>query len=230
MRIESDTLVNVTIGVVPSTVVNKSIESCEGEIIQIGNDIYTSDTTFSRLISAEIGCDTLINYDLRFAPFEKDSRELQLCEDEYELVYGRKIKNDTSFIIDNQGTNSCPLMVEVKVEPKDDCDKSDEESENTGEVHYGITPNSSNQMNRRFVIKDSEGNQIEGGTLRVFNRWKTLVYEMPDYRNNWTGDSNQPNENSAPLDAGTYFFILEYFKSETQKNKQIIGTVTIFRH
>lgn len=56
-----------------------------------------------------------------------------------------------------------------------------------------------------------------GSKLQVYNRWGRLVYEDPDYFNDWDGDN---------LAAGTYFYVLD-LNSEVQD--VLKGTFTIFR-
>ena len=63
-------------------------------------------------------------------------------------------------------------------------------------------------------------------TLRVYNRWGTLVYNnlnnvVGDY---WTGNG----KNSKPLTVGTYYFVMEYDGIDGEKNN-ITGPITIIR-
>ncbi|MEZ4799558.1 MAG: gliding motility-associated C-terminal domain-containing protein [Flavobacteriales bacterium] len=56
---------------------------------------------------------------------------------------------------------------------------------------------------------DSQNNSlvIEGllnfrnSTIKIYNRWGTLVYENDDYRNNWSPDEQQAED-------GVYYYIL----------------------
>ncbi len=69
-------------------------------------------------------------------------------------------------------------------------------------------------------------------TLIVFNRWGGIVYQNPNYQNNWDGTNN-----GEPLPAGVYSYLIEYLyvnPKATQPNpvgskQQIRGTVTIVR-
>ncbi len=49
-------------------------------------------------------------------------------------------------------------------------------------------------------------------SLKVYNRWGTLVYEASPYRNDWDGVPNRgriPPEFDSRLPAGTYYYVLE---------------------
>ena len=52
--------------------------------------------------------------------------------------------------------------------------------------------------NNVFWIEGVRG--FRGSSLRVFNRWGTLVYEDADYRNTWDGEENPD---------GTYYYVFE---------------------
>lgn len=66
-----------------------------------------------------------------------------------------------------------------------------------------ITPNGDG-LNEFFVIESLE--LFPSSSLKIFDRWGGLVYDSPDYKNNW-GDKDVPE--------GTYYFILEWRKDET---------------
>ncbi|NQX91305.1 MAG: gliding motility-associated C-terminal domain-containing protein, partial [Flavobacteriales bacterium] len=44
-------------------------------------------------------------------------------------------------------------------------------------------------------------------SIQIFNRWGNLVYEQPDYQNDWNGRGN--TQGAAALPGSTYFYILE---------------------
>ncbi len=69
-------------------------------------------------------------------------------------------------------------------------------------IPNGFSPNDDG-YNDRFHIDGLEN--FTGVKLQVFNRWGTLLFEDPDYRNNWNG-INQQGEN---LVEDTYYYVLE---------------------
>jgi gliding motility-associated-like protein len=46
-------------------------------------------------------------------------------------------------------------------------------------------------------------------TIRIFNRWGSLVYTSDNYRNDWDGESNVSLSLGDKLPVGTYFYVLE---------------------
>ncbi|MCB9163441.1 MAG: choice-of-anchor L domain-containing protein [Flavobacteriales bacterium] len=56
--------------------------------------------------------------------------------------------------------------------------------------------------NERFVVRGIEA--YPKNLFTVVNRWGNVVYERPDYRNEWSGESNKGGQ----LPNGTYFVIL----------------------
>jgi len=67
----------------------------------------------------------------------------------------------------------------------------------------GFSPDGDGK-NDRLVFTGLE--YFEPAYLKVFNRYGTLVYESPDYKNDWSGTNM---ENSKALPDGTYFYVLE---------------------
>ena len=76
-----------------------------------------------------------------------------------------------------------------------------------------ITPNGDG-VNDYFIIENIE--RIENSTLRIYNRWGTLIYEASPYRNDWNGNGAAD---------GVYFYELDY--STYFREDQAKGTVTI---
>ena len=91
---------------------------------------------------------------------------------------------------------------------------SDSMSINSIIVPNVFTPNSDGE-NDFLVFKNLE---LFDNSLKVFNRWGTLIYEEENYKNTWYGDG---------ISEGTYFYILEVVidsRPETYK-----GTVSVLR-
>jgi len=65
----------------------------------------------------------------------------------------------------------------------------------------GLSPNGDG-LNDQFVIQGIESCQEV--TLRVFNRWGQVVFEMDDYDNSWSGT----NRDGEDLPQGTYYILL----------------------
>jgi gliding motility-associated-like protein len=64
-----------------------------------------------------------------------------------------------------------------------------------------------NDNNSTFIIKGF--NNKHRHTIRIFNRWGSLVYKSDNYRNNWDGESNVSLSLGDKLPVGTYFYVLK---------------------
>lgn len=76
-----------------------------------------------------------------------------------------------------------------------------------------ITPNGDG-INDYFYIENIE--RLESSTLRIYNRWGTLIYEASPYQNDWNGNGAAD---------GVYFYELDY--TTYFREDQAKGTVTI---
>jgi len=86
-------------------------------------------------------------------------------------------------------------------------------------ISQGFSPNADLQ-NDTFTIKCIE--DYTNNTLKIYNRYGTLVYEAVNYKNEWNGVPNKgfPKSNSL-LPVGTYYYVL-HIKS---LQKPLIGWV-----
>ncbi|MBL8001371.1 MAG: choice-of-anchor L domain-containing protein [Flavobacteriales bacterium] len=76
----------------------------------------------------------------------------------------------------------------------------------------GFSPNGDG-ANDSYVVQGLDA--YSSRQLIVFNRWGNVVYESPNYRNNWTGENSEGEQ----LPNGTYFVILRLNEgAETLQN------------
>ncbi len=83
------------------------------------------------------------------------------------------------------------------------------------EIPNVFTPDG-NGINDFFEIRNLE--HFKGGIV-IYNRWGRVVYEHPDYYNNWWDGSGAPD--------GTYFFVLTYERDG--EVERVHGSVTVIR-
>jgi gliding motility-associated-like protein len=75
------------------------------------------------------------------------------------------------------------------------------------EIPEGFSPNGDG-VNDYFVITGLE--RYPDASIRIFNRWGSIVYDKERYQNNWDGVSvNKLTVGHSPLPAGTYFYLLK---------------------
>jgi gliding motility-associated-like protein len=82
-----------------------------------------------------------------------------------------------------------------------------------------FTPNGDGE-NDVFHIKGLE--YYPSNTMRIYNRWGGLIFEMENYRNTWDGYS--PSGQALP--EGVYFYVLDVFDTE---NSHYQGTITLLK-
>jgi gliding motility-associated-like protein len=80
-------------------------------------------------------------------------------------------------------------------------------------IPEGFSPNGDG-VNDQFVISGAKGRRI---TLRIFNRWGSLVFESNDYQNNWDGNGGAGFSLGKELTEGTYYYVAEIEGLEARK-------------
>ena len=86
-------------------------------------------------------------------------------------------------------------------------------------IPNGFSPNDDGD-NDNFVIVGID--QYPNNTLRVFNRWGNIVYEVDGYNSEWDGTYFR---NGEPVPDGTYYYVLDLGDG----SKEIGGFIVIFR-
>ncbi len=96
---------------------------------------------------------------------------------------------------------------EVDRDDTNNQDSSEVEVDNCLTVYEGISPNNDG-FNDVFFIPCLE--LYPENSLKIYNRYGTLIYEAENYLNNWDGRANRGfPESNALLPVGTYFYSLE---------------------
>ena len=106
-------------------------------------------------------------------------------------------------------TGTCPRIIEVILTIKDDCIVLPC-SINDITISKVVTPNNDGYNDTFFI-----GGTEECGfkfNVKVFNRWGALVYENPNYKNDWDGKA-QSAISTSNLPAGTYYYIVDIVDS-----------------
>jgi gliding motility-associated-like protein len=93
-------------------------------------------------------------------------------------------------------------------------------------IPSGFSPNRDG-MNDLFVISRPYNTAIN---LEVFNRWGNLVFRNSDYKNDWAGRGNQPNNVlGEELPDGTYYYIVLATDKLTGSVRKFAGFITLKR-
>ncbi len=110
---------------------------------------------------------------------------------------------------------SVPLVIDVKTEACPD----------ELYVPNAFTPNGDG-INDLFQIHSTGMSQIEGFTLKLFDRWGRFLFEANDLNIGWNG---KINDQEAP--DGVYVWTIRYFRRGIQGGKQIVkmGSLVLIR-
>ena len=93
-------------------------------------------------------------------------------------------------------------------------------------IPSGFSPNRDG-VNDLFVITRPFNTSIN---LEIFNRWGNLVFKSPDYKNEWNGKGNQPNNIlGEDLPDGTYYYIVLATDQTTGAIRKFAGFITLKR-
>ena len=125
-------------------------------------------------------------------------------------------------VISSEDLLNIAVLNQVNEIDRDDTNNEDSAEtsvNNCLNIPEGISPNNDG-FNDFFMIPCLE--LYPENSIKIFNRYGTLVFQTKAYKNNWNGRSNKgfPN-NSGLLPVGTYFYILEISESI----KPVIGWV-----
>ncbi len=93
-------------------------------------------------------------------------------------------------------------------------------------IPSGFSPNHDG-VNDNFVIAKPFGTTIN---LEIFNRWGNAVFKAADYKNEWDGRGNQPNNILGEmLPDGTYYYVATATDKFTGGIRKFAGFVTLKR-
>ena len=87
-------------------------------------------------------------------------------------------------------------------------------------IPEGFSPNGDGK-NDTFVIANAGNKRI---SLEIYNRWANRVYRSADYKNDWSGQSNEGIRTSSELPEGTYFYIIVIDGKD-----KYVGSITLKR-
>jgi uncharacterized protein YecT (DUF1311 family) len=118
-----DSLVNLTLTVLPTYSLNQAISLCAGESLQIGNSTYSQSGNYQTILTSQAGCDSTINTQLTVLSPLVTSEQQTICEGNY-LVYNGDtliIEADYEYVFQAQNgcdsTHTIQLTIENALNP-----------------------------------------------------------------------------------------------------------------
>ena len=100
----------------------------------------------------------------------------------------------------------CPKTIQITMNINDDCIVLPCSITDL-KISKVVTPNNDNH-NDYFEIGGLSGCGFIYD-VKIFNRWGALVYENPNYKNDWYGLANGSINGNSNLPAGTYYYIVD---------------------
>jgi len=95
-----------------------NIDLCEGEEIEINNEIFNSNNIFSeQTLLNHVGCDSILNVSINLIPVSLNTMTSILCEGESIIIEGELFNANNlsgSITIENGSVNSCDSIINVE--------------------------------------------------------------------------------------------------------------------
>jgi hypothetical protein len=102
-----DSLVNLSLTILPTYSFNQSISLCDGESLQIGNSTYTQSGNYQTILTSQAGCDSTINTQLTIINTQVTSEQQTICEGNNFVYNGDTLTVENDYIYVFQGQNGC---------------------------------------------------------------------------------------------------------------------------
>ena len=115
-----DSIVDLSLGVISSTVTYDTLAICEGDSIEIMGTYYKSDLDTMFNLSAYNGCDSLANISIRLQTILEDMESIDLCEGDSILLGNIWLKEEGIFSAQFTSTNGCDSIFtyDISILPK----------------------------------------------------------------------------------------------------------------
>ena len=110
-----DSIVDITITIIPTIYVSLLEEICEGEVYPVGEEEYIESGMYENILTSSLGCDSVVQLTLNVIPVEMGAIDTTICHgDVFEI--GPYIFTDT---VDNflqfPGSNGCDSIVHLQL-------------------------------------------------------------------------------------------------------------------
>lgn len=106
---------NIIVNAFTDTLTNQSFTICEGDSVQVGNNIYTASGLYLDTLVASVGCDSVVFTNLLVVSPSFLEQAFTICPGE-EVLVGTKIYRNTGVYVDTlQGVNGCDSIITTSV-------------------------------------------------------------------------------------------------------------------
>ena len=102
-----DSLVNLSLTILPTYSLNQSITLCDGESLQIGNSNYTQSGNYQTILTSQGGCDSTIYTQLTIVNPVLTSEQQTICDGDYFVYNGDTLTSEADYEYLYQAQNGC---------------------------------------------------------------------------------------------------------------------------
>jgi hypothetical protein len=102
-----DSLVNLSLTILPTYSLNQAITLCAGESLQIGNSNYSQSGNYQTILTSQSGCDSTINTQLTVLSPLVTSEQQTICEGNYLVYNGDTLTIEADYDYVFQAQNGC---------------------------------------------------------------------------------------------------------------------------
>ena len=219
-----DSIINLSLTVLPRILNNFSVEICEGSSVTVGTNVYTTSGVYSDTLLSSSGCDSVVNLTLSI----RSLPDITVTVDKPEVISGTLVQLNVtgvqtqnyqwqpSSLVSNSTIQNPTALIDqstwfyVEVTDNLGCSNIDSVFVKVKDISCGeenvyianaFTPNGDNS-NDLFLVKSIL--PLQEMELLIFNRWGELVFESKDQLIGWDG-----NYKGSPAVGDTFAY---YFK------------------
>ena len=111
-----DSLISLSLEMLPVTNNNIAEQICEGESIEILGQLYTESGDYEILTTNSIGCDSLIRLSLEMLPVTNSNVAEQICEGESIEILGQSFTESGNYEILTTNSVGCDSLIRLSLE------------------------------------------------------------------------------------------------------------------
>jgi hypothetical protein len=110
-----DSLVNLSLTILPTYSLNQAITLCAGESLQIGNSNYTQSGNYQTILTSQAGCDSIINTQLTIISPLVTSEQQTICDGNYLVYNGDTLTIEAEYDYVFQSQNGCDSIHTIQL-------------------------------------------------------------------------------------------------------------------
>lgn len=110
-----DSIITLNIQKISPDINEVALEICFGDVFFIGEEVYTDPGTYSGVLSAMDGCDSITNYTLVVYDEYYDRKTAEICDGETYFFEGQYLRKPGRYVNELQTVNGCDSIIELNL-------------------------------------------------------------------------------------------------------------------